>query len=102
MNENHEFRIGEKVEFHPSESFFSANCDAWISKYYPKVGTVGTVVGQSVKNIHSIFVQWPEGTTMLDGRWFVRDKDLRKAFDSQTESPFSREFKGFFSPRQDS
>ena len=71
MNEEHEFRIGEKVEFHPSE--------ACISKYYPKVGTVGTVIGRSVKNIHSIFVQWPEGTTMLDGRWFVRDKDLRKA-----------------------
>ena len=49
MNEDHEFRIGEKVEFHPSESFFSANCDVWNSKYYPKVGTVGTVVGQSVK-----------------------------------------------------
>lgn len=76
MNEDHEFRIGEKVEFHPSEAFFSANCDVYISKYYPKVGTV---VGQSVKSIHFILVQWPEGTTMLDGRWFVRDKDLRKA-----------------------
>ena len=49
MNEDHEFRIGEKVEFHPSEAFFSANCDVYISKYYPKVGTVGTVIGRSVK-----------------------------------------------------
>lgn len=56
MNEDHEFRIGEKVEFHPSEAFFSANCDVYISKYYPKVGTVGTVVGHSVKK-HSFYIR---------------------------------------------
>lgn len=78
MAEEFEFRIGDMVCFEPTESFFKAGSDENIGKYFPKVGTVGTVVGHNVHNIHSIFVQWPEGETKHDGRWFVRDRHLRK------------------------
>lgn len=78
MVEEFEFGIGDKVRFEPVESFFEAKCDEYIGKYFPKVGTVGKVVGYGVHNIHAVFVQWPEGETVHDGRWFVRDKHLRK------------------------
>lgn len=78
MAEEFEFRIGDRVCFEPAESFFKARCDEDIGKYFPTVGTVGKVVGHNAHNIHSIFVQWPEGETKHDGRWFVRDRHLRK------------------------
>lgn len=79
MVEEFEFGIGDKVRFEPVESFFEAGNNKNIGKYFPKVGTVGTVVGHSAYNIiHTELVQWPEGETVHDGRWFVRDKHLRK------------------------
>lgn len=78
MVEEFEFGIGDRVRFEPTESFFKAGSDEYIGKYFPKVGTVGKIVGYSLHNIHSVFVQWPEGETKHDGRWFVRDKHLRK------------------------
>lgn len=78
MVEEFEFRFGDRVRFEPTESFFKAGSDENIGKYFPKVGTVGKVVGCNAHNIHSIFVQWPEGETKHDGRWFVRDRHLRK------------------------
>lgn len=45
--------------------------------YYPPKGTVGTVIGiDSIFDAAPYHIQWPEGTTKWNGRWYVRREDI--------------------------
>lgn len=41
--------------------------------YYPKVGTIGVIIGEYYESERIIFaVQWPEGTTSGSDQWLAR------------------------------
>lgn len=45
--------------------------------YYPPKGTIGTVIGiDSIFSVAPYHIQWPEGTTKWNGRWYVERKDI--------------------------
>ena len=53
-------KVGDKVRFMNAEAH---GCDPW---YYPPVGAIGTVL--SIDSDDGVYVQWPEGSTLTDGR----------------------------------
>lgn len=74
MNEL-KFKPGDHVIFCTEEG------EKWHDVYptaYPPVGTIGTVVDAKPKVRYdecNVFVQWPEGSTANDGRWYC-DEDF--------------------------
>ena len=59
---------GDKVRFLNQEKHIS------IPRYYPPAGTVGTVIRDG-----DDLIQWPNGTTGGDGRWFAGSRNLELA-----------------------
>jgi len=60
--------LGTKVKYvrkHKDESWESGGTGP---VFYPPIGTVGVVVNANDEN--SLLIQWPEGTTDGDGRWY--------------------------------
>lgn len=55
-------KVGDKVRFVNAEVH---DCDPYC---YPPVGTIGTVL--SIDGDDVVFVQWPEGSTLTDDRWW--------------------------------
>lgn len=53
----------------------TSNYDEVDKIYCPPIGTIGKIV--SIKE-DNICVQWPEGTTLDEGRWYVGPEDLEK------------------------
>lgn len=45
--------------------------------YYPPKGTIGTVIGiDSIFDVAPYLIQWPKGTTKLNGCWYVEKKNI--------------------------
>lgn len=43
--------------------------------YYPKVGTIGVIMGECYDSERIVFaVQWPEGTTSGTDQWLVKSE----------------------------
>lgn len=75
-----EIKEGSKVKY----LGINGKCHAgkgWIGSYYPPIGTIGTILdinrsyGKPI-----ILIQWPEGTTMGDGKWYC-DEDFLEVVD---------------------
>ena len=65
------FQKGTRVRF-INQRFHNDN-----PKYAPPVGTVGVIVGD--KDSDGFYeVQWPAGTTWLNGQWFALAEDLEE------------------------
>lgn len=64
-----EIRIGDKVEYldHAFRELFPET--------HPEPGTIGTVID---KNGVGLLVQWPEGSTSEDDRWWVTSSKVRR------------------------
>lgn len=56
-----DYKAGDKVVFINAEKH-----EKW-PQFYPKVGTVGTVVGVGVLDV---FVKWEKGSTTKDDTWY--------------------------------
>jgi len=63
------FKVGDKVEF------IDAKHHMGLPSYYPKEGTIGTVV--DVCPDGTISVQWPQGSTCEDDLWWVNVERVR-------------------------
>lgn len=61
-------KVGDKVRFVNAEVH---DCDPW---FYPPVGTIGTVL--SINRYGDVFVQWPEGSTLTEDRWWTHITSL--------------------------
>lgn len=67
-----EIKVGDKVRYIAEDSE-----DAKETEYYPPKGTIGVVIG--IENIYRAapyLIQWPKGTTKLNGCWYVRREDI--------------------------
>lgn len=67
-----EIEIGDKVRYiaeDPKEDKESG--------FYPPKGTIGTVIGiNSIFDVAPYLIQWPEGTTKWNGRWYVEKENI--------------------------
>lgn len=69
---NREIEVGDKVRYITEDSIEDKE-----SGYYPPKGTIGVVIG--IENIYRAapyLIQWPKGTTKLNGCWYVRREDI--------------------------
>ena len=73
------FQPGDRVEFTDMVLHRQA------PNYYPRIGTVGTVVLRNDEDC-DVYVQWPKGTTSLDDRWWASPDTLR--FVGRKASPY--------------
>ena len=64
-------KVGDIVRYLKNTS----NYDEADKIYYPPIGTIGKIVSIEEDDIR---VQWPEGTTLDEGRWYVGPEDLEK------------------------
>jgi hypothetical protein len=64
------FQVGDKVKFNKKKLY------GYYSKFYPPYGTIGFI--KETEN-DGCWVQWPDDTTALDGKWWVRYEYLRLA-----------------------
>ena len=69
-NKEHKFKVGDRVR-----------CTYKFSRYYPPIGTIGTVLKMGEDN--DVRVQWEKGTTPSDGCWFA----LLECIESVVEEP---------------
>lgn len=58
--------VGSKVRFTNAEAHEEEPC------FYPTVGTVGTIC--DIDRFGNLEVQWPEGTTMSNDRWWALEE----------------------------
>lgn len=63
------FKVGDIVRYLKDTSSY----DEADKIYYPPIGTIGKIVSIEEDDIR---VQWPEGTTLDEGRWYVGPEDL--------------------------
>lgn len=69
---NREIEIGDKVRYITEDSIEDKE-----SGYYPPKGTIGTVIGiDLIFSAAPYHIKWPEGTTKLNGCWYVERKDI--------------------------
>ncbi len=67
------FRVGDQVMFYGNNARkLRESAEEW----YPPVGTVGKVIDW-LEEDDDILVQWPNGTTASDHKWFCSTADLR-------------------------
>ena len=67
-----EIKVGDKVWYIAEDSKKDKE-----SGFYPPKGTIGVVIG--IENIYRAapyLIQWPKGTTKLNGCWYVRREDI--------------------------
>ena len=67
-----EIKVGDKVRYIAEDSKEDKE-----SGFYPPKGTIGVVIG--IENIYRVapyLIQWPKGTTKLNGCWYVRREDI--------------------------
>lgn len=67
---NREIEVGDKVRYITEDSIEDKE-----SGYYPPKGTIGVVIGIE-KDAAPYHIQWPEGTTKLNGCWYVSREDI--------------------------
>lgn len=65
------FKVGDIVRYLKD----TLNYDESEKIYYPPVGTVGIIVSMEEDDIQ---VQWPKGTTLDEGCWYVGPEDIEK------------------------
>lgn len=63
----HQFKVGDRVRF---TGPFAAECHELESRWYPPVGTVGTV-SYAQQAANEICVKWPRGSTAGQGEWWA-------------------------------
>ncbi len=64
--------IGDKVRYITEDPE-----DIKETGYYPPKGTIGTVIGiDSIFAVAPYLIQWPEGTTKWNGRWYVEKENI--------------------------
>lgn len=65
-------KIGDKVRYIAKDSIESKE-----SGYYPPRGTIGVVIGIEDLDYSAPYrIQWPEGTTKWNGRWYVEKESI--------------------------
>lgn len=80
MSKN-KFNVGDEVVF------MNANAHVNAPIWYPEVGTVGfiTEVREQRDNDFDIQVQWPEGSTLGTGEWWLCHEWIEPAHPDQGE-----------------
>lgn len=63
----HQFKIGDRVRF---TGPFAAECHELESRWYPPVGTVGTITIPYPTD-NEVYVHWPRGSTADPGEWWA-------------------------------
>lgn len=67
-----EIEVGDKVRYITEDTEESKE-----SGYYPPKGTVGMVIGiEDLDCLAQYLIQWPEGTTKWNGRWYVEKENI--------------------------
>ena len=67
-----DIEVGDKVRYITEDID-----EAKESGYYPPKGTIGVVIGiGSIDDVAPYLIQWPEGTTKLDGCWYVEKDNI--------------------------
>lgn len=73
-----QFKVGDRVRF----KGVGAACHVQQPRFYPQDGTIGTII------FHGIYtgacVQWPEGSTSRDDKWWVFPECLELVADDPT------------------
>lgn len=62
----HQFKVGDRVRF----KGMGDACHAKMPEWYPKDGTIGTVINASTDD-DEVYVQWPEGSTSGEDVWWA-------------------------------
>lgn len=69
---NREIEVGDKVRYIAEDSIADKE-----SGYYPPKGTIGIVIGiEDLDCPAPYLIQWPEGTTKWNGRWYVEKENI--------------------------
>lgn len=67
-----DIKVGDKVRYIAEDSIEDKE-----SGYYPPKGTIGTVIGIEYLDCPAPYlIQWPEGTTKWNGRWYVEKENI--------------------------
>lgn len=62
----HQFEIGDRVRF----KGMGEACHAKMPEWYPKDGTIGTVL-VAFTDDDEVYVQWPKGSTSENDKWWA-------------------------------
>ena len=76
----HQFKVGDRVRF---TGPLAAECHELTSRWFPPVGTVGTVI-HAQRDTDEICVKWPRGSTAGQGDWWAFVECLEVVEDDTT------------------
>ncbi len=72
-------KTGDKVRFINNERHITE------PEYYPKGGSVGTVLDIDEDDKDNLYVEWPEGSTSSDDCWWCGEEDVEPVDESEDE-----------------